>query len=55
MTWIPLLLGDSSPSLRLLVLKELLNKGEDDNEVQELIVILRIIIIYRSTITVHPF
>ena len=37
MTWIPLLLGDSSPSLRLLVLKELLNKGEDDNEVQELI------------------
>jgi len=28
MTWIPLLLGDSSPSLRLLVLKELLNKLE---------------------------
>ena len=36
MTWLPLLLGDSSPSLRLLVLKELLNKSEDDEEVKEL-------------------
>jgi hypothetical protein len=36
MTWISLLLSDSSPSLRLLVLKKLLNKPEDDSEVLEL-------------------
>ncbi len=36
MTWIPLLLSDPSPSLRLLVLKELLHRQEDDSEVQEL-------------------
>ncbi len=36
MTWLPLLLGDSSVSLRLLVLRELMNKSEDDSEVQEL-------------------
>ncbi|MCG3220415.1 MAG: hypothetical protein H7641_03460, partial [Candidatus Heimdallarchaeota archaeon] len=39
MTWIPLLLGDSSPSLRLLVLRELLYKEENDTEVQELIML----------------
>jgi len=39
MTWLPLLLGDSSPSLRLLVLKELLHKDEDDKEIQELILL----------------
>ncbi|NPD87393.1 MAG: hypothetical protein HGN29_01635 [Asgard group archaeon] len=37
MTWIPLLLGDKSPSLRLLVLRELLHKDENDDEVQELL------------------
>lgn len=36
MTWAPLLLGDPSPCLRLLVLRELLNRGDDDPEVQEL-------------------
>ena len=36
MTWIPLLLADPSPSLRILVLKNLLNKSEDDEEVKEL-------------------
>ena len=36
MTWIPLLLGDPSPSLRLLVLQELLHKDENDSEFQEL-------------------
>lgn len=36
MTWIPLLLADPSPSLRILVLKNLLNKPESDEEVQEL-------------------
>lgn len=36
MTWIPLLLGDKSPSLRLLVLRELLDKDENNKEVQEL-------------------
>ncbi len=36
MTWIPLLLGDPSPSLRLLVLQELLKKDENDIEFQEL-------------------
>ncbi|MHA2364136.1 MAG: hypothetical protein ACXAC7_09265 [Candidatus Hodarchaeales archaeon] len=36
MTWIPLLLTDPSPNLRLLVLKELLNRSEDDPEIQEL-------------------
>ncbi|MFX1426449.1 MAG: prenyltransferase/squalene oxidase repeat-containing protein [Promethearchaeota archaeon] len=37
MTWIPLLLTDPSPNLRLLVLKELLNRPEDDKEIQELL------------------
>ncbi len=36
MTWLPLLLADPSPSLRLLVLRELLQKTADDPEVQEL-------------------
>jgi hypothetical protein len=36
MTWIPLLLADKSPALRYLVLKNLLNKDESDEEVQEL-------------------
>ncbi|MFX0053335.1 MAG: hypothetical protein ACFFAX_05110 [Promethearchaeota archaeon] len=36
MTWIPLLLADRSPSLRRLVLKELLNRPNDDPEVMEL-------------------
>jgi hypothetical protein len=36
MTWVSLLLSDPSPSLRLLVLKELLNKQDDYPEVQEL-------------------
>ncbi len=37
MTWVPLLLTDPSPNLRILILKELLNRSEDDEEVQELI------------------
>ena len=37
MTWIPLLLSDPSPNLRLLVLKELLYRPDDDDEIQELI------------------
>jgi hypothetical protein len=36
MTWIPLLLADPSPSLRLLVLRDLLNRPDSDEEVQEL-------------------
>ncbi len=36
MTWIPLLLADPSPSLRLLVLRDLLDRSESDAEVQEL-------------------
>ena len=36
MTWIPLLLADPSPSLRLLVLRDLLNRPESDAEIQEL-------------------
>jgi hypothetical protein len=36
MTWIPLLLADPSPSLRLLVLRELLGRSADD-EVRELV------------------
>ena len=36
MTWLPLLLGDSSPSLRLLILRELLHKEDTDPEVIEL-------------------
>jgi hypothetical protein len=35
-TWIPLLLSDPSPNLRLLVLKELLNRTDEDLEFQEL-------------------
>jgi hypothetical protein len=34
--WTPLLLADPSPSLRLLVLRELLSRGESDDEVREL-------------------
>ncbi len=37
MTWIPLLLSDPSPCLRVLVLKELLNRSDYDIEVQELL------------------
>ena len=36
MTWIPLLLADPSPCLRLLVLRDLLNRPESDAEIQEL-------------------
>lgn len=36
MTLIPLLLADPSPSLRLLVLRDLLNRSEDDEELLEL-------------------
>jgi len=36
MTWIPLLLADPSPSLRILVLKYLLNKPEHDEEIKQL-------------------
>ena len=36
MTWTPLLLADPSPSLRLLVLRDLLGYPPDDDEVQEL-------------------
>ena len=36
MTWAPLLLADPSPCLRWLVLTQLLARGEDDPEVQEL-------------------
>ncbi|UCE95966.1 MAG: terpene cyclase/mutase family protein [Candidatus Bathyarchaeota archaeon] len=36
MTWAPLLLANPSPSLRILVLVDLLNSSEDDGEVQEL-------------------
>lgn len=36
MTWVPLLLADPSPCLRLLVLRELLNRPAEDDEVQEL-------------------
>ncbi len=35
-TWVPLLLADPSPCLRRLVLTELLGRGDDDSEVQEL-------------------
>ena len=36
MTWAPSLLADPSPSLRLLVLRDLLGCPEDDEEVREL-------------------
>jgi hypothetical protein len=36
MTWAPLLLADRSPCLRALVLRELLERPDDDPEVQEL-------------------
>jgi hypothetical protein len=39
MTWVPLLLTDPSPNLRLLVLRELLNRPDNDNEVQELLIL----------------
>ncbi|OGO18566.1 MAG: hypothetical protein A2Z14_13065 [Chloroflexi bacterium RBG_16_48_8] len=37
MTWVPLLLSDPSPCFRLLVLRDLLHRQEDDPERQELI------------------
>jgi hypothetical protein len=37
MIWLPLLLADTSPCLRLLVLKELLERPDDDSEIQELL------------------
>ena len=36
MTWAPLLLADPSPSLRLLVLRDLLDRPDFDNELREL-------------------
>ncbi len=39
MTWVPLILSDQSVNLRLLVLKELLNRPADDEEVQELLLL----------------
>lgn len=36
MTWLPLLLADPSPTLRMLVLRELLKRPDDDAEVCEL-------------------
>ncbi len=39
MTWIPLLLTDPSPNLRILVLREILKRSDDDKEIQELIMI----------------
>jgi hypothetical protein len=36
MTWVSLLLTDPSPNLRVLVLRELLQRPDDDEEVQEL-------------------
>ena len=38
MTWIPLLLADPSPCLRLLVLRDLLGQSDNDAEVGELLV-----------------
>ena len=37
MNWIPLLLADRSPSLRLLVLQDLMGRKSSDDEVQELV------------------
>jgi hypothetical protein len=37
MTWVPLLLADPSPNLRLLVLRELLQRPGEDAEVRELV------------------
>ena len=39
MNWIPLLLADPSPCLRLLVLRDLLHKPESDPEIQELTIL----------------
>ncbi len=39
MTWLPLLLADRSPCLRRLVLTDLLGRGEDDPEVDELVML----------------
>ena len=36
MTWVPLLLSDPSPTLRMLVLRDLLHRSDDDPEIQEL-------------------
>lgn len=36
MTWVPLLLTDPSPNLRMLVLRELLHRGDEDPEIEEL-------------------
>ena len=37
MTWATLLLADTSPNLRLLVLRELIHSGDDDPEIKELL------------------
>lgn len=37
MTWVPLLLTDPSPNLRMLVLRELLHRGDEDREMVELV------------------
>jgi hypothetical protein len=37
MTWVPLLLADPSPNLRILALRDLLHRDKDDPEVHELI------------------
>jgi hypothetical protein len=39
MTWAPILLSDPSPCLRMLVLKELLHRPENDPEMQELVIL----------------
>jgi len=39
MTWAPLLLADPSPSLRLLVLRHLMRRADDDPEVRELVML----------------
>ena len=36
MIWAPLLLADSSPCLRLIVLRDLLERPDEDEEVQEI-------------------
>jgi len=36
MTWVPLLLSDPSPILRMLVLRDLLHRSDDDPEIHEL-------------------
>ncbi|MBD3198167.1 MAG: hypothetical protein GF317_24165 [Candidatus Lokiarchaeota archaeon] len=50
MTWVPLLLTDSSPCLRLKVLTNLLNKKSDDTEVMELKKLRKEDPLYKNTI-----